>query len=247
MKNLQGKIALITGASRGIGKAIAIELAKEGATVVINYSKDDDGAETTLAEIIALGGYGKLYKGNISDYNICKNMIDYIIEIFGRIDILVNNAGVSNIGLFMDSSKEDIDNIMGVNILGVMYLTKHAIPYMISKGKGNIINISSIWGDVGASCEVIYSSSKGAINLFTKSLAKEVAPMGIRVNAIAPGVINTEMNSFLSEEEKNELEEEIPMGRFGEAAEVGKLVTFICNDSCKYLTGQVIKVDGGII
>lgn len=247
MENLQGKVALVTGASRGIGKAIAIELAKEGATVIINYSKDDNGAETTLAEIIALGGYGKTYKCRISDYNMCKEMIDYVIESFGKLDILVNNAGISTIGLFMDSTKEDIDNLMGVNILGAMYLSKHALPHMISKGKGNIINISSIWGDVGASCEVIYSTSKGGINLFTKSLAKEVAPMGIRVNAIAPGVINTEMNSFLCEDERRELEEEIPMGRFGEADEIGKLVTFICNDSCKYLTGQVIKVDGGII
>ncbi|MCR1949608.1 MULTISPECIES: SDR family oxidoreductase [unclassified Clostridium] len=247
MENLQGKIALVTGASRGIGKAIAVELAKEGATVIINYSKDDNGAETTLAEIIALGGYGKLYKCNISDYDMSKEMIDYVIESFGKIDILVNNAGISTIGLFMDSSKEDIDNVMGINILGAMYLSKHVLPHMISKGKGNIINISSIWGDVGASCEVIYSTSKGAINLFTKSLAKEVAPMGIRVNAIAPGVINTEMNAFLSEDERSELEEEIPMGRFGETDEIGKLVAFICNDSCKYLTGQIIKVDGGLI
>ncbi len=247
MENLQGKIALVTGASRGIGKAIAVELAKEGASVIINYSKDDDGAETVLAEIIALGGYAKLYKGNVSDYNTCKKMIDYVIECFGKIDILVNNAGISTIGLFMDSSKEDIDNGMGVNILGVMYLSKHALPHMISKGTGNIINISSIWGDVGASCEVIYSTSKGGINLFTKSLSKEVAPMGVRVNAVAPGVINTEMNSFLCEDEKNELKKEIPMGRFGEVIEVGKLVAFLCNDSCNYLTGQIIKVDGGMI
>jgi len=247
MENLQGKIALVTGASRGIGKAIAIELAKEGASVIINYSKDDNGAETTLAEIIALGGYAKLYKGNISDYNTCKKMIDYVIEYFGKLDILINNAGISTIGLFMDSSKEDIDNVMGVNIRGAMYLSKHALPHMISKGTGNIINISSIWGDVGASCEVIYSTSKGGINLFTKSLAKEVAPMGVRVNAVAPGVINTEMNSFLCEDEKNELKEEIPMGRFGEATEIGKLVAFLCNDSCSYLTGQIIKVDGGMI
>lgn len=247
MENLQGKVALVTGASRGIGKSIAIELAKEGAAVIINYSKDDDGAETTLAEIIALGGYGKLYKCNISDYDMCKEMINFIIESFGKLDILVNNAGISTIGLFMDSSKEDIDKVMGVNILGAMYLSKHALPHMISKGKGNIINISSIWGDVGASCEVIYSTSKGGINLFTKSLAKEVAPMGVRVNAVAPGAINTEMNSFLCEDEKNELKEEIPMGRFGEATEIGKLVAFLCNDSCSYLTGQIIKVDGGMI
>ena len=247
MKNLQGKIALVTGASRGIGKAIAIELAKEGATVVINYSKDDKGTESTLEEIIKLGGYAKIYKGDISNYDICKDIINFVITSFGKIDILINNAGISNIGLFMDLSKEDIDKIMGINIMSTMYLSNLALPHMISKGKGSIINISSIWGDVGASCEVAYSTSKGAINLFTKSLAKEIAPMGIRVNAIAPGVINTEMNSFLSQAEKSELEEESPMGRFGETSEIGKLAVFLCSDSCSYLTGQIIKVDGGMI
>lgn len=247
METLQGKIALVTGASRGIGKAIAVELAKEGASVIINYSKDDAGAKNTLDEIIAVGGYAKLYKGDISNYNTCKDIINFVVTSFGKIDILINNAGISNIGLFMDSSEEDIDNIMGINIIGAMYLSRLTLPHMISKGKGNIINISSIWGEVGASCEVIYSTSKGAINLFTKSLAKEVAPMGVRVNAIAPGVINTEMNSFLSEEEKNDLKEEIPMGRFGETSEVGKLAVFLCSNSCSYLTGQIIKVDGGMI
>lgn len=247
MKNLQGKIALVTGASKGIGKAIAIELAKEGATVVINYSKDDKAAESTLEEIISLGGYGKLYKGDISNYDTCKEVIKFVITSFGKIDVLINNAGISNIGLFMDLSKGDIDKIMGINIMGAMYLTSIAIPHMILKGNGSIVNISSIWGEAGASCEVAYSTSKGAINLFTKSLAKEVAPMGVRVNAIAPGVINTEMNSFLSNDEKSELEEEIPMGRFGESLEIGKLAVFLCSDSCSYLTGQIIKVDGGMI
>lgn len=247
MGNLQGKIALVTGASRGIGKAIAIELAKEGASVIINYSKDHNGAVLTLAEIIENGGYGKLLKGDISSFEESKSIIDEVINNFGKIDILVNNAGRSTIGLFMDSSKEDIDNLMGTNILGAMYLTKHALPSMINKGYGNIINISSIWGEVGASCEVVYSTTKGALNLFTKSLAKEVASMGIRVNAIAPGVINTEMNSFLEEEDKKSLEEEIPMGRFGHTEEIAKAVVFLCKDDCKYLTGQIIKIDGGFI
>ena len=128
-----------------------------------------------------------------------------------------------------------------------MYLSKYVINNMISRGKGNIINISSIWGEVGASCEVVYSTTKGGINLFTKSLAKETAPFGIRVNAVAPGVINTEMNSFLDKEEKQSLIDEIPQSRFGEPEEVAKAVVFLCDDSCRYLTGQIIRVDGGII
>ncbi|GAB6170440.1 SDR family oxidoreductase [Clostridium carnis] len=247
MGNLIGKIALITGASRGIGRGITLELAKEGATVLINFSKDDKGAKKTLDEVISLGGYGKLVKGDISSFNCCKEIINNIINEFGKIDILVNNAGISKIGLFMDSSKEEIDDLIGVNLLGAMYLSKLTLPQMISRGSGNIINISSIWGDVGASCEVLYSTTKGGINLFTKSLAKEVASMGVRVNAIAPGVIDTEMNSFLDNEERKTLEEEIPMGRFGNTKEIGKLVTFLCNDECKYLTGQIIKIDGGMI
>ena len=247
MDSLKGKIALVTGGTRGIGKAIAIELIKEGATVILNYSKDDLSAEETLKEIEALGGYAKLYKGDISKYEICKSMINFIISTFGKIDILINNAAISFRGLFMDFSDININDILGINVLGAMYLSKEAIPHMLSKGKGNIINISSIWGEAGASCEVLYSSTKGAINLFTKSLAKELAPMGIRVNAIAPGVIDTEMNSFLSKDEREELEEEIPFGRFGSTSEVAKMVTFLCSDKCEYLTGQIIKIDGGMV
>lgn len=247
MGSLRGKVALVTGASRGIGKAIALELSREGASIIINYSKDDSGAELTLAEIIASGGYGKLLKGNISSFETAKKIVDESIKSFGKIDILVNNAGVSQIGLFMDASEEDMNVIMGTNLLGAMYLSKHALPHMIRNGSGNIINISSMWGEVGASCEVLYSASKGGLNLFTKALAKEVAPSGIRVNAIAPGVIETEMNAFLEGEDRLALEEEIPMGRFGDTKEIGKAVVFLCNDSCKYLTGQIIRIDGGMI
>ena len=146
----------------------------------------------------------------------------------------------------MDSTKEDIDNILDVNLKGAMYITKHGLPHMLNKG-GNIINISSMWGEVGASCEVLYSSSKGGLNLFTKALAKEMAPSNIRVNAIAPGVIDTEMNSFLDDDERRELEEEIPMGRFGKTSEIAKCVVFLCTDDSPYLTGQIIRIDGGLI
>lgn len=247
MVSLQGKIALVTGGTRGIGKAIALELIKEGATVIINYSKDDLSAEKTYKEVKELGGYAKLYKGDISNYDFCKEMIDYIIKTFGKIDILINNAAVSFRGLFMDFSSRNIENIFGINVFGAMYLSKEATPHMISRGTGNIINISSIWGETGASCEVLYSSTKGAINLFTKSLAKELAPMGIRVNGIAPGVIDTEMNSFLSTEEREELENEIPVGRFGNPKEVAELVVFLCSEKCTYINGQILKIDGAML
>ena len=238
--------ALITGASSGIGRDIAIELAKNGANVVINYSKDEDGADKTLNLIKEFGGYAIKVKENVKSFEGAKNIIDKTIESFGSIDIIVNNAGISKIGLFMDSTKEDIDNILDVNLKGAMYITKHGLPHMLNKG-GNIINISSMWGEVGASCEVLYSSSKGGLNLFTKALAKEMAPSNIRVNAIAPGVIDTEMNSFLDDDERRELEEEIPMGRFGKTSEIAKCVVFLCTDDSLYLTGQIIRIDGGLI
>lgn len=246
MSKLLGKVAIVTGASRGIGRDIAIELAKNGANVVINYSKDEDGADKTLNLIKEFGGYAIKVKENVKSFEGAKNIIDKTIESFGSIDIIVNNAGISKIGLFMYSTKEDIDNILDVNLKGAMYITKHGLPHMLNKG-GNIINISSMWGEVGASCEVLYSSSKGGLNLFTKALAKEMAPSNIRVNAIAPGVIDTEMNSFLDDDERRELEEEIPMGRFGKTSEIAKCVVFLCTDDSPYLTGQIIRIDGGLI
>ena len=247
MIDLQGKIALVTGASRGIGRGIALELAKTGATVLINYKNNDEKAKETLELINNLGGYGELIKGDVSSFDGAKEIIDFIINRFGKLDILVNNAGISKVGLFMDSTKEDFDGILDTNLKGAMYLSKHALGPMVSRGAGNIINISSMWGEVGASCEVLYSASKGGINLFTKALAKEVASMGVRVNAIAPGVINTEMNNFLSKEEREELENEIPMGRYGDVSEIGRAVVFLCDENCSYLTGQILRIDGGLI
>lgn len=174
-------------------------------------------------------------------------MVDEIINTMGRIDILINNAGISTVGLFIDSDKESIDRMMSVNLMGPIYLTNHVVKYMMTRKSGTIVNISSIWGEAGASCEVLYSSSKGGINLFTKALAKELAPSNIRVNAIAPGVIDTSMNLFLEEEEKRELEEEIPLGRFGKCDEIGKLAVFLCSDDSSYITGQIIRADGGFI
>lgn len=247
MNNLIGKVALVTGASRGIGRAIAKELASNGASVILNYSTDDKGALTTLEEIKSIGGFAKIIKKDISNSKNCEDLINEVISIFGKIDILINNAAKSEIGLFMDMDNDNLINLINTNLLAPLYLAKSAINFMSSKGSGNIINISSIWGEAGASCEVVYSTTKGGINLFTKSLAKEVAPFGIRVNAIAPGVINTDMNNFLTMEEKQELIDEIPMNRFGDVNEIAKAVLFLCKDDCKYLTGQIIRIDGGFL
>lgn len=244
--NLSGKVILVTGASRGIGRAIAIELASKGAAIAINYSKDDEGAKATLENVIKNGGYGKLFKKDISNYNNCRVLIDEVIGTFGKLDVLVNNAGISKFGLLMDMSLEEINDLVNTNLMGAIYLSKLAINNMMRNG-GNIINISSIWGEVGASCEVIYSATKGGLNLFTKALAKEVASFNIRVNSVAPGVINTEMNNVLDSEDKEVLKNEIPMMRFGEAHEVARVVSFLCEDKCKYLTGQIIRIDGGFI
>ena len=246
MEKLLGKTALITGASRGIGRAIAIEFAKEGANIVINYSKDELGAEETLKILNGIGVVAYKIKEDVSSFKGAEKIIDFTLKSFGKIDILVNNAAKSTIGLFMDSSKEEIENILNTNLLGPLYLSKMAIPHMINKN-GVILNISSMWGEVGASCEVLYSTSKGGINLFTKALAKEMAPSNIRVNAIAPGVIDTSMNSFLSKEDRKDLEEEIPFGRFGSPEEIGKIAVFLCSKDSSYITGQIIRADGGYI
>ena len=246
MGNLTGKVAIVTGASRGIGRAIALEFGKEGAFVVINYSKDEEGARETYRLLKEIGVSALKIKKDISIFEHSKSIVEETLKHFGKVDILVNNAARSTIGLFMDASKEDIDSMININLLGAMYLTKNAIPHMIGNG-GAILNISSMWGEVGASCEVLYSASKGGINLFTRALAKEMAPSNIRVNAIAPGVIDTKMNSFLSDEDREGLEEEIPMGRFGKPSEIGKTAVFLCSDDSSYITGEIIRADGGMI
>lgn len=247
MNKLSGKVAYITGASKGIGEAIAIELGRLGASVIVGFNNDLEGAKRVVNTIKENNGYAVVLKGDISKSNDILDIKDFIEKKFGKLDILVNNAGISNLGLFMDYSLDDIDNLINVNLTGTMKLT-NALFDLIREGKNqSIINISSIWGNVGASCEVLYSASKGGINLFTKALAKEVASLGIRVNAVAPGVINTKMNSWLKDDEKKDLEDEIPLNRFGETSEISKVVAFLCSDDSSYLTGQIITVDGGML
>ncbi|MHC1721501.1 MAG: SDR family oxidoreductase [Clostridiaceae bacterium] len=245
--DLIGKVAIVTGSSKGIGAAIAIELAKLGANVVINYKSDKEGAADVLGAVRDAGGIGSIACGDISGYEEAAAIIDRTIEVYGRIDILVNNAGISKTGLFIDMTEKDWDEIMDVNLKGIYNCTHNALRYMLPQRSGTIVNISSIWGEAGASCEVIYSAAKGGVNSFTRALSKELAPNGIRVNAVSPGVIDTRMNGSLSEEERKSLECQIPMGYFGRCAQVAKVVAFLCLDSSDYVTGQIINVDGGFL
>lgn len=244
---LSGKVALVTGSSRGIGRHIALEMAKEGASIAINYLKDDNGAKETIELLNNEGIYAKAYKVDIRNFNDAKAMVEDVVNHFGKIDILVNNAGISKIGLFMDQCELDYNEIFNSNFKSAFNCTNAAVRYMIERKTGCIINISSIWGNVGASCEVLYSASKGALNSFTKALGKELAPSNIRVNAISPGVIDTKMNSMFSEENIKNMEEEIPMMRFGRSDEIGKLAAFLASDNASYITSQIITADGGMI
>lgn len=246
-KVLRGKVAFITGASRGIGKHIALEMGKEGAMVAINYRDDNAGAEETVKFLRENGIYAKAYKGNIGNFKCSVEIVDSVIKDFGKLDILVNNAGISKNGLFIDMTEEDYDEVMETNMKGVFNCSSAAVKYMLHKREGSIINISSIWGKSGAACEVLYSASKGAVDSFTKALAKELAPSNIRVNAIAPGVIDTSMNNNLHSFEKEALINEIPMQRFGKSSEIGKVAVFLASDNSSYITGQVITADGGFI
>ncbi|ACQ52583.1 SDR family oxidoreductase [Clostridium botulinum] len=246
MVNLIGKVAIVTGGSRGIGRSIALELTKAGANVIINYNKNKEDALETLSLIKDLGGYGYVCKADVSDYDSSKKLIEFAINKFGKIDILVNNAGIAKIGLFIDMDENDWDNIINTNLKGVFNCSHNVIKYMLDKGEGTIINVSSMWGNIGASCEVIYSASKGGINAFTKALAKELGPNNIRVNAVAPGVINTDMNSCLCEEDMDNLKNEIPLMRLGEGEEVGKVVAFLSSKDSSYINGQIITIDGAM-
>lgn len=236
---------LITGASRGIGKAIAIRFAQEGYSLIINCSKSTDALMELKKELENTYHIPVLASvGNIGDYSYVQQLFSEIQKEFGGVDIVVNNAGISHIGLLSDMSPEEWNHIISTNLSSIFYTSKLAISYMLSKQQGKIINISSVWGTVGASCEVAYSASKGGMNTFTKALAKELAPSNIQVNAIACGCIDTEMNQCFSEEERQELINEIPAGRFGAPEEVASLVYSLAEQH-NYLTGQIITLDGG--
>ena len=243
---LKKKTVLVTGSSRGIGRAIALAFGRAGYNVALNASKSAAQLEETksLLESEAIPVLAVL--ADVSDYEGCKLLFAKIEETFGMVDVLVNNAGISHIGLFTDMTPAEWNHVLDVNLGSVLNCTHLAVPAMVSEKDGVILNISSMWGEVGASCEAVYSASKGGINAFTQALAKELAPSNIQVNAVACGAIDTEMNAFLSEADRIALTEEIPSGRFGRPEEVAELVLDLAQKH-SYLTGQIIRLDGGWI
>ena len=240
------KTVLVTGASRGIGKAVAIKFAKKGYNVVISCVHRAEQLEQTRREIESLQAPCLAYLGDMGDLKSCETLFSQIRSRFGGVDVLVNNAGISYIGLLQDMSSEDWERMLHVNLTSVFNCCKLAIPYMVRQKQGKIVNVSSVWGVVGASCETAYSATKGGINALTKALAKELAPSNIQVNAVACGAIDTEMNQWMEEDELIALVEDIPAGRLGSAEEVADLVYHLGYKNA-YLTGQVIGLDGGWI
>ncbi len=238
-KNIPKKVAIVTGSSRGIGSEIVKTLSKNGYIVVLNYNKSNNLAEeieNNFANVYSL-------QADVSKYDEVKQLIDYAYNKFGHIDLLINNAGIDLVKTINDTTIEDFDNILKTNLYSAFYTCKEVSNYMINQKSGHIINISSIWGITGASCEMAYSVSKAGLDAMTKSLAKELGPSNIRVNSIAPGIINTEMNSFLSDSEMEELCKEIPVARVGTTSEVASCVLFLENNP--YITGQILQVNGG--
>ena len=240
------KTVVVTGASRGIGRAVSIYYAQNGFNVCICCRKNSEMLEKVRQEILNYGVECIAYTGDIGNFQKCETFFKLIAQSYSKIDILVNNAGISHIGLLQDMSPDEWHNIVEANLTSVFNCCKLAIPIMLSRHAGKIVNISSVWGCVGASTEVAYSATKGGINSFTKALAKELAPSNIQVNAIACGIIETDMNGFLNDDELQSVLDEVPAGRIGKPEDVAKLAFDITNTS-DYLTGQVIKLDGGWI
>ncbi len=240
--HLRKKTALITGASRGIGAAAALRLAEDGFNVIINYNVNRDAAE-----MIAGVTGGTAIQADVSDPVKVRDMFDIINREHGDVEVLVNNAGVSFTGLFTDITPLQQKRMWGVNVEGVFNCTREALKTMISNKSGRIINISSMWGQVGASCEVHYSAAKAAVIGFTKALAKEVGPSGINVNCIAPGVITTDMNAGHSQETMEELAYDTPLERLGTPEDVAKAVSFLASGDSSFITGQIIGVNGGLV
>ena len=235
------KVVLVTGASRGIGRKIASDLSQKGYKVIANYNKSEEQAQKLKEENPNI----EIYKADVSKREEVKSMIEDIIKKYQKIDILINNAGISKSNVFTDVTDEEWDILIKSNLYSVFCVTQEVLPYMINKKEGCIINISSIWGMVGASCETIYSVTKGGIDAMTKSLAKELGPSNIRVNSIAPGIIDTQMNENLTKQDINEIESDIPLGKIGKTADISKCIKWLIED--EYTTGQVISINGGWI
>lgn len=244
---LKGKCAVVTGAAKGIGKAIAIKLAREGVNIVLNYRSSEDKAIETEREIQDLGVEVLRVKGDISRVDDVERLIKSAKEKFGKIDIMVNNAGITKDTLILRMREEDFDSVIDVNLKGVFNCLKAISPVMVRQKEGKIINLSSVVGIVGNAGQVNYAASKAGVIGMTKSLAKEIGSRGITVNAVAPGFIETDMTNLLGDKFKEEAKNSIPLKRLGRAEDVAEVVAFLASDNASYITGQVIHVDGGMV
>ena len=242
-----GKVALITGATRGIGKQIAITLAKEGFDIAINYRTSNDEVNNTKKEIEGLNVKCFMVQADVSSFENCQKFVNEVVNEFGKIDVLVNNAGITKDNLFLRMKEEEFKSVMDINLVGTFNVTRNVIPYMIKAKTGRIINISSVVGVSGNAGQTNYSASKAGIIGFTKSLAKEVGSRNILVNAVAPGFIETNMTAVLKDEVKSEIAKQIPLKRMGNVEDVAKVVKFLASEDSSYITGQVINVDGGML
>ncbi|HBY21364.1 MAG: hypothetical protein A2Y24_07820 [Clostridiales bacterium GWE2_32_10] len=240
------KIVLITGASRGIGREIALSFAREGASVIGLYNNSCGDANSLLYELNKYSANNAIFKCNVSDYNDVKIIFEEIKREYKQIDVLINNAGILISGLITDLHIEEWNTIINTNLNSFFYVTREILPSMIFNKSGSIINISSIYGIDGASCEVAYSASKGGVNAFTRALSKEVGPSNIRVNAIAPGYIDTDMHNSLSDEEKTDYINTLSLMKGGTPCDVAELCLYLASDRSKYMTGQIMRIDGGL-
>ncbi len=245
--HLDGQVAIVTGASRGIGRAVAIALAKVGAKVVINYAGNAEAAEEVRTFITDNGGQAITVKADVADADAVDSLVKQAIDTYGKIDILVNNAGITRDSLLMRMKDEDWDAVMNTNLKGIFYCTKAVTKSMMKQRSGKIINMTSVVGLMGNAGQANYAAAKAGVIGFTKSMAKELASRGITVNAIAPGFIATDMTHGLSEQVKADLEAKIPLSRLGEAEDVAAAVVFLASQSANYITGQTLNVDGGMV
>lgn len=244
---MKEKIAIVTGASRGIGRAIAKELAANGAFVIVNYNGSKQAADETVDEITQSGGKAVSIQCNVADAAECEKMITDVIHTYGRIDILVNNAGIVRDNLLMRISEEDFDTVLDTNLKGAFHTMRQVARPMLRQRSGRIVNISSVVGVSGNAGQANYAASKAGVIGLTKSAAKEFASRGITVNAVAPGFIETDMTKKLSEQVRDQIISQIPMGTLGKPEHVAKTVAFLASDDAAYITGQVILVDGGLV
>lgn len=244
---LKEKVAVVTGASRGIGKAIALKLASMDMTVIVNYAGSKEKAENVVKEIEEKGGRAEAIQCDVSDFTQCQKMIEDVHKRYGSIDVLVNNAGITRDGLVMAMKEEDFDDVIATNLKGTFNCIRFVSRIMMKQRHGKIINMSSVSGVAGNAGQVNYSAAKAGVIGITKSMARELASRNVNVNAIAPGFIETDMTDALSDKVKEQAVSQIPLGRFGKAEEVAELAGFLSGDNSNYITGQVFHIDGGMV